>query len=159
MVKKILIILCAVILLAGCGGKKGPMSRSDQEIDIQEALFRYQFTHNYSSIGQKANVYFLALGTRTDPSQELLYRFKGHTPMVKAASATSHLGFGGVTDRSSGKLGIIFRVGNIQWVQDGDVVVEGGWHESQESHYQTKYRMKLQDGAWTVVEEGVDYIE
>ena len=150
-------VLCA-LLLVGMGCKKAPITKERREDDIRVAVLRYMFEHNDSEMQQDAEVYFIAVEARTDPTQDLLARFKGNQPRVKPVSAATHFGYGGVKDRSSGAAGIIFTVRKINWLSDVQVLVTGEYFESSESTEQSQYKVLFEDSRWVVTETEMEWI-
>jgi len=122
--------------------KKKPMAQED---DIREAVFRYQFKRNLGLQGQCAGAYYLTFidtsGKNKDPDVKFMQRFTGNTPPIKGASQCT-TGFGsfisckgdtyqefGVVDRKTGKTGLQFTVGEIDWLRKDFVVVDGSCYE------------------------------
>jgi hypothetical protein len=157
MSRVVLVVLCA-LLLVGVGCKKAPITQEQREDEIREVVLRYMFDHNNSALQQDAEVYFIAVGSRTDPSQDLLAKFKGNQPRVKSVSAATHLGYGGVKDRSSGAAGIIFTIREINWLSDKQVLVTGEYFEDSESTGLSQYDVKFEDERWVVSETEMEWI-
>ena len=169
------ILLATLVLsLVGCAGQPvatwsepSPLapvapvpagSRSEaaqREIDLLEAVYRYQFTHNASSATHhgRAEVYFLSGPGKQDPAAELLARFAGHTPPVAPASAAGSKVWYGVKHGESGAQGIILRVDEIRWIDPDTAEVEGGYYENSRSASENTYRVARKDGRWTVVND------
>ena len=101
---------CFLILIAlsGCG-VLAPSSRSADEEDICEAVFRYQFEDEGSAGPDKTNVYFIEIEGGNDPSPALLKRFAGHKPPVKPKSACTSSARG-VKDKQTGEAGVVFYI-------------------------------------------------
>lgn len=158
MIQRIFIVVCALLLLGGFGCKKAPLTKAQIEDNIREAVFRYMFEHNASAMQQNAEVYFLAVGSRTDPSQDLMARFKGHTPRVKTVSAATHLGIGGIKDRATGAKGLLFNIREISWITDDEVIVTGGYFEGGVSSSENQYHVFFQDNEWVVTEAEMQWI-
>lgn len=152
-----LLVLCA-LLMVGLGCKKAPITKEQREDDIREAVLRYMFEHNDSAIQQDAEVYFIAVESRTDPSQDLLAKFKGNQPRVKPVSAATHMGYGGVKDRSTGAVGIIFTIREIDWLSNTQVLVTGEYFEESESTGKSQYKVMFEDGHWVVTETEMEWI-
>ena len=90
--KTIFLLLCG--LLVGCATQsrvapKPPVTLTNEEGDIYEAVFRHQFPHNASATQQSAGSYFIQI-QGADPSDAFLQRFSGQTPLVKRASEARH---------------------------------------------------------------------
>jgi len=112
---------CLLILfvLPGCGVVV-PSSRSADEEDIRETVFRYEFENEGSAGPDKTNVYFIEIEDGNDPSPALLKRFAGHKPPVKPKSACTSSARG-VKDRQTGKAGVVFYISEIDWKPKGKV--------------------------------------
>ena len=93
--------------------------------NIQEAVFRYLFLHNQSGHQDKPDYYCLSVAG-SDPSYEFMRRFKGNKRPVRKASQCSADPFKGVSDKSTGKRGLIFGIDSIKWNSATSVEVEGG---------------------------------
>ena len=61
-------------------------SKTSEELDICEAVFRHVFEHNASGQQQNANAYYLLIFGK-DPTEAFLARFQEHHPPVKMGSA------------------------------------------------------------------------
>jgi hypothetical protein len=144
-----------------------PVDRAAAELDILEAVFRYQFDHNHSGRSPSAFDYvFLSLASDTglglpkDPPASLLARFKDHVPPVEPASgADTHAGSGmrsSVRHKQKGGRGILFFLTNIRWIDDSTVEVDGGSHSGCES--ENTYRAERRDGVWVVVRDDLHWI-
>ena len=158
MVNRIIVIVCALLMMVGMGCKEAPITKEQREENIREVVFRYMFEHNASEMQQDAEVYFIAVESRTDPTQDMLKRFKGHKPPVKPVSATTHFGWGGVKGRSSGKAGIIFTVREIDWISDTQVLVTGEYFEDSESTGRSQYKVLFENEQWVVTETEMEWI-
>lgn len=154
----ILFVLCVLLMLGGMGCKKAPITKEQREDNIREAVLRYMFENNASAMQQDAKVYFIAVDARTDPTQDLLGRFKGNQPPVKPVSAATHFGWGGVKDRGSGAAGLIFTVQKIDWISDSQVLVAGEYFEDSESRGGTQYKVLFENDQWVVTETEMEWI-
>lgn len=110
----------------------------EQLLAICEAVFRYQFEHNASAAQQKASAYFLSIDGKDAPT-DLLNRFEGQRPAVKAGS-----------EFSEGK-GLNFRIDTLIWLDEVTVEAEGGYYEGNVSASGNTYRLERQDGTWKVI--------
>jgi hypothetical protein len=129
-------------------------SKTEQEDDIREAVFRHQFAHNASAIKQKAKAYYLALGSlinKRDPSSEFMQRFKGHKPSVERASLAEER-YGRIRD------GLIFYIVEIRWINENEVEVSGGYHEGNMSSSGNKYQVVRKNGKWVVKKDTMKWI-
>ena len=59
----------------------------------------------------------------------------------------------GITHKVTGERGLIFRVTEITWVTGGEVMVEGEIYGSGVSREGHEYRVVLDNGKWTVIED------
>src|SRR6478672_10738138 len=67
-----------------------------QQNDIREAVFRYQFGHNASIQGNSAGVYCISVENKPDPPDSCMKRFAGFKPPVHKASDCSTDAYKGV---------------------------------------------------------------
>ncbi len=156
----IVFIIAFMVLFVGCSEQKGsepqakdqknqqvsPIKTEQQEnLDICEAVFRYQFKHNASGAKQNAKAYFLEI-LRKDPSPEFLARFKDNAPPVKKGS-----------EFAIGK-GLKFKVGGIKRLNDSKVEVSGGYYEGGLSSSGCTYSVVLKDKKWVVTERKMLWI-
>lgn len=159
---KPLIAILTLLLAAGCSsGIVTPIADHElYEIDrIREAVYRYQFVHNYSGQQQQAQVYFLSaripsppeastIWSETDPSSDLLARFEGHQPPVRPWSQSTTSVYG-VFDRTTGERGLLFNVSSI--IAGGDTAqVEGGYFEGGLSASGNTYYLRRVNSSWSV---------
>jgi len=132
--------------------------RLAQEDSIREVVFRYQFDHNASGLKKDAAAYCLSLSDgRTDPSDQFITRFKGNQPPVRKISEcglVNHV----VTDVTTGKRGLIFRVTQMRWISGKEVEVVGGYYEGGLSASGDTYRVVRQHGNWYVSEDRMNWI-
>ena len=138
-----------------------PWTSSPEELDILEAVFRYQFEHNASSATalNRAKYYFIAIGERETPTDlpaELLVRFSGHSPPVEPASLADTSGI--VRHTGDGGQGIVLRVESIERIDADTVRVRGGYYEANRSASGSTYRVERRDGKWTVVDDVMNWI-
>jgi hypothetical protein len=158
MYKQIFTLLCALLLLGAVGCQKMPETQADRDDEVRAAVFKYMFEQFTPELQADVEVYFLALGSRTDPRSELLERFKGHLPPVKKVSASSRLGTGGVRDRVTGAKGVIFNIGEVKWISDKEVIVTGGYYQGGEGAAGGQYHVTFEDREWVVEEAEMQWI-
>ncbi|HKI02702.1 MAG TPA: hypothetical protein VKK31_12050 [Thermoanaerobaculia bacterium] len=148
---KNLAILALLATLGGCAGNAnatdpaasnsaGSPSRAADEVEIAAAVFRYQFDHNASAIQKKAEKYCLSLPGEKSPGAAFLQRFEGNKPPVMAADQC---------DRKSGK-NLFFRIQKIDWREDGEVWVRGGYYEGNLSSSLELFQVMNENGKWVV---------
>ena len=141
---KNLSILILVITVSACASSAPPPSsgpgRLTAEIDIAEAVFRYQFAHNASAIHQNADHYCLSFPNERSPDAAFLQRFDGNHPQVMSADECQ---------RKSGH-DLFFRLQRYDWQSDTEVWVSGGYWEGNLSSSNEIYRVRLKNGKWVV---------
>jgi hypothetical protein len=139
----ILILLLAPLAISACASA-GPAPSSEAQAaatsDIAEAVFRYQFRHNASSLQERADRYCLSLPGERSPDAAFLQRFDGNTPPVMGVEECR---------RQSGK-NLLFRVQRLDWRSDDEVWVTGGYWEGNLSSSGESYRVRRKDGKWVV---------
>jgi hypothetical protein len=153
MIRNSLLTLLVLLTLYSCSsGLKGvsPLSEEDQ---IREVVFRYQFEFNASGLGKSAYAYYLSIEGNDDPSPKLLKQFEGYLPQVKPVSASElEPGTAQVIDRETGLPGLIFWIGEVRWLSNYEVEVEGGYEEASESGSVNIFRLEKKGDRWEVVE-------
>jgi hypothetical protein len=125
--------------------------------DIREAAFRYLFEHNPSSQQKKAAVYFLSFlngrnskeARGTDPGDVFMRRFANQSPRV-AKGSEARIGRDGVRDQKTHEKGIIFNLGEVRWLADDSVEIDGGHYEAGLSASGNTYFLKKKSGKWAV---------
>lgn len=139
---------------------KTMLARERSELDIREAVFRYQFRHNASGQQQKTGVYCLSLtyDELTDPPAELMKRFSAQKPPVREASNCVSDLIRGVRDKVTGKPGIVFFAAKVDWISANVVDVWGGYYEGGLSASGNTYRVVRRNGRWTVVKDHMNWI-
>jgi hypothetical protein len=142
-----LVVLAVLSAAAGCAGGPAPTasnspspSRAAAEDDIAEAVFRYEFDHNASSIQKRAEKYCLSLPGEKMPSAEFMQRFQGNHPPVASADQC---------ERKSGH-SLFFRVLKLDWRKDNEVWVRGGYWEGNLSSSIELFRVVNDHGKWVV---------
>ena len=136
--------------------------RQSQLDDIREATFRFLFGKNASSLQQNAKVYFLTIGNLSktqsqDPDEAFMKRFADHQPRVARRSDAKESP-DGVTDKITGERGLIFNVGEIQWISDREVQVSGGYFEAGLSASGNTFYLRKKNGKWEVQREKMHWI-
>jgi len=136
--------------------------RHEQEDAVREAVFRYQFTNNAAhgpaTAEKMIETYYLSIGEKDgDPSVALMKRFAGHKPSVRKVSECSTAKMR-VTDKQTGKLGLIFRVRSIKWISDTEAEVKGGYYEDGRSASGNTYRVRRKGGIWQITKDKMDWI-
>jgi hypothetical protein len=148
----LLLFAFASLTLAGCDARK------NQEDEIREAVFRWQFEHNASGQQQKAEAYYLEIGEEGNPSDEFMKRFAKHTPPVRKVSDCTFDGVTVVRDKKTGERGLIFKVTSIEWKSDTEVDVKGEYYEAGLSASGNTYTVKKENGKWKVIKDKMHWI-
>jgi hypothetical protein len=131
-------------VLAGCAPIDHGGAAGRENVNIAEAVYRYQFRHNASYVQQDADAFFLKL-LGDDPPQALMERFEGHEPPVKRGS-----------DFETGK-GLLFEIETIE-VKGRAAEVQGGYYEGFLSSSGNTYYVERSDGGWHVAKRREDWI-
>lgn len=156
-----LIVLVAVIaLFIGCSKQQGvelqtqdqqntttsqPNNQEQENLDICEVVFRYQFKHNASVVQQNANAYFILI-FKQDPPDKFLARFTDNTPPVRKGS-----------DFAIGK-GLVFSIGSINRIDENTAQVYGGFYEAGLSSSGNLYTVVRKNGKWVVAKDEMQWM-
>ena|SRR5882757_1160849 len=135
--------LALLLLVTACASGGPPPSPEEQAVaatDIAEAVFRYQFQHNASTLQQTAERFCLFLADERSPDAAFLRRFDGNSPPVAAGSQC---------DRKAAR-DLFFRVQRLDWQSDDEVWVRGGYSEGTARSAAETFRVHRKDGHWTV---------
>jgi hypothetical protein len=147
-----------LLLVFASVGLSADDARKNQEDDVREAVFRWQFEHNASGQQKKAKAYYLQIGEKGDPSDALMKRFAEHKPPVRKVSACTADAGKGVLDKKTGERGLIFRVTSIEWKSDTEVDVKGGYYEGGLSASGNTYTVKKENGKWKMTNDKMHWI-
>jgi hypothetical protein len=120
---------------------------STEELDIIEAVFRYEFQRNCFWETEDAT-YFIAIEGK-DPDEAFMKRFKDNKPPVKKLSQRIHER-GVAKDKETGKPGVIFEVGKPEMTNIDSAKVSGGVRSGPDSGSGNTYYLKLVKGKWVV---------
>src|SRR4030095_7430097 len=137
-------VLPFLFLVIGCAADPAPTANLSApasrtaEADIAEAVFRYQFDHNASAIQKKAEKYCLSMPDGRTPTAEFLGRFAGNRPPVLAADQC---------ERKAGR-SLVFHVQKLDWRNDHEVWVRGGYWEANLSSSIEMFRVLHENGKW-----------
>ncbi len=132
-------------------------TRISDEADIREAVFRYEFVHNSSIQGRRAAVYCLSAEGNSGPPDVFIKRFAGFKPRVGKVSECS-TDPRRVTEKSTGKHGLVFRVKSIRWISETEVVVLGGYYEDGLSASGDTYTLRKEQNKWKVCNALMDWL-
>ena len=153
-----LLLVVSLLALAACNRSGMHEAVNDPALDVQEAVFRYQFEHNASGRKQSADFYCLGLRDKQDPPEELMRRFAGHSPKVFPASQCTTDARSGVSHGIMSGEGLVFSITEIKWISDSEVEVSGGYYEGGLSSSGNIYRLKRVAGKWQVHEDTMEWI-
>ncbi|SRR6266568_319216 len=140
------------------------LGRPGHDDDIREVVFRELFPHDFSGHGRNAAVYFIEVDSGKlpgaelccwDPSDDLLGRFRSHTPPVKPVSAGLPLRMANDTlsDPERGQAAVLFSTRSLCWVSDSEVEVEAeSWIDALGSR-DYRYTVVFKSGKWVVTSE------
>ena len=122
-----------------------PECEQQENLDICEAVFRYQFKHNASTIQQKAKAYFITI-LKQNPSDEFLTRFMGNIPPVRKGS-----------DFAIGE-GLIFYINSVSRIDENTARGSGGYYEAELSSSNNIYTVVRKNGKWAVENDEMQWI-
>ena len=114
-----------------------PKYEQQENLDICETVFRYQFKHNASMVQQNAKAYFITI-LKQDPSDEFLALFSANTPPVRKGS-----------DFTVGQ-GLVFSIRSINRIDEHTVQVFAGYYEAELSSSESIYTVVRKKGRWVV---------
>ena len=147
--------LCG-LLLPGCS--KSNASKSSGDIDVQAAVFSYQFDHNGSLQQKNAKAFYLCIGEeRSDPSAELMKRLTGGNPPVRKFSECTATGENGVLDKKTREPGVVLRVVSIKPISATEAEVKGDFFEGLGSAAGSIYNLSKSGGEWQVTNEKMEW--
>jgi hypothetical protein len=121
----VLILVALIAPLAGSARQQQqstPSGSAQQEEDVREAVFRYQF----KTLDFQVAFYFIAVDNK-NPSQAFIDRFRENQPIVRGASEAKFekKPIPGYVDKRTEKQGIMFRQEAIHWNSDSQAEVQG----------------------------------
>jgi hypothetical protein len=128
-----------------------PKTASDG--DILETVFRYQTTHNYSEIQEKAAAYCIEVNEGEDLPAEFMSRFR-NTPKIQVASSCAAVSQGRcqhIEDVRTHQPALSLQVQSIRRVFPDTVSVVGGFVEYCENLADYEYVLRRYDGRWVIV--------
>jgi len=131
-------------------------AREAEEMNLREAVLRYQMRHNASSQRSGAKVYCLTIA-RLDPDDAFLRRFASHEVPVRKAS-DCNASERGVFDKATGAMGLELHAGTVTWFSGNEATVQGGYYEASLSASRNVYRLKKNGNGWAVVEDRLTVI-
>jgi hypothetical protein len=143
-------------LVSGCAPN---MNKADEELQIQQAVLRYQFEHNAAA--NKYDIFCISIGegkTALDAPIKLIRGVNDVNHKVLKSSDCSENEGNGVTERASGKPALMLNVGQVKWLTKDEVVVDGGYYEASLSSSGNTYRLKKMSGVWRVIKDEMNWI-
>jgi hypothetical protein len=131
-----------------------PKTRQEQEEDILEAVFRYQFEHcPYGFVGQQTTFYLSIANFRKgippfpirkrDPNDAFMNRFQSQNPQVKKHSVISY--------KDSNFINL--SAGNIKWLNNAEVEVMGEYSGNPNEEALFLYHLVRAGNRWIVTIE------
>lgn len=167
--KRTVLVLLAVIFLTAILYVPVRLPTWTSEDDIREAVFRYQFRHNYSGLQSDAKAYYLAIrdgwaspsgssGDWRDPAPWFMKRFGGNRPVVRSVSECTADPGRGVRDKRTDERGLVFVVGRITFISETEAEVEGGYYEGGVSASGIRYRVVKRNDRWVVTGDKLVWI-
>ncbi len=154
-------IAFTLLTLASCSSNTSETSPSamvleGEDLEIAEALFRYQFEHSCMVKEMRSPVdhYFLAVGDGQDPPAELMERPSGHSPRIWPISKSTNRLDSGLPAQhvEHGGSGLIFWIERITWIDEDSVEVEATDFQSGASAAEGTYDLEKQEGRWICTE-------
>jgi len=142
------ILMAAVVGAPALQKTAGGAPRADQEDNIREAVFRYQF----KSFDLLVAYHFISMYGK-NPSAAMLQRFHGEQPPVLPVSESEKLKkpMKLIQNRNDFKQGALFNQGQIKWISDTKADVDGGFECGDICDEATGvYHVSRQDNKWVV---------
>lgn len=151
-------------LLSGCASFRGgpnahlfPVAITADEAMIYETVFRYQMSRHTLPPPETISAYCISI-RGADPSDAFLLRFSEQAPPVLKASDAYTVGGGIVYARGKKGLAFKFSVGEVRWIDENTVDVEGGYSLSSLAASGNIYRLVRRGAHWTVVKDTLQWI-
>jgi hypothetical protein len=143
-------------LMSGCAPN---LNKADEELQIQQTVFRYQFEHNAAA--NKYDIFCIAISkgkTDSDAPTKLIQGLNDvRHKVVKSSDCDENAG-NGVIERASGKPALMLNVGQVKWLTEDEAVVEGGYYEASLSASGNTYGLKKMSGVWKVIKDQMNWI-
>ena len=152
------VLLWSVFMQTGCSIKQLSDNTIQTEDLIREAVFRYYFNSRYANGIDDMKYIFLSV-QNNNPSDILLQRLQGHTPLVAPISAANLSQAGSIVLQSDGtSQGVVFSISKIKWVSKYQVTVECQNTSSQLGVSGGLMKLKYIKGQWQVVSHSLIWI-
>ena len=155
-----------LLLISGCASPEARLAKGIDppgvDLDLLEATFRYQFTHNESGNNGHAALFCIGYGEDllpgdNQPSPEMLRRLSDVTPHVGAIWQCKDRGRG-LKSKESGELAMQFTLGEVTCMTADRCEVHGGYYEASQSASGHIYLLEKHDGRWSVVKDQLNGI-
>jgi hypothetical protein len=148
--KGLLISVLLAAVVAAPAPQKGSdeTSRAAQEDVIREAVFRYQF----KNLDLLVAYHFISVNGK-NPSPALVQRFHDANPPVLPVSESERIKkpMRAVQNRRDYKQGVLFNLGQIKWISDTTVNVDGGFECGDMcDEYSGVYHVSKHENKWVV---------
>lgn len=135
------------------------IQRSTRELDIREALFRYQVVDLAATNAGTTPRWCLSLTTgsamshsersRVDPPLELMQRFDDGSGSYLPVSACQ-ISAGGTSVVATGESAAALISGSVTWVSETSITIEASYHKHGHNAGGGTYVMELIEGMWRV---------
>lgn len=130
------------------------VSRNSNDDDlIREVIFKVNIEQWHKrNTNRKIKSYYLAVDDIQDPSESLIKKFAGYGFPVKKVSESLIEPEGSiVTDKKTGKQGIIFSISKLEWKNIDEVKATGGNYMGNMASYYCLYTLRRENGEWKIV--------
>jgi len=155
--KRLVLILGTLSFLGAAENPNFPHWTKIDE-DVAEAVFRFQFAHNTSTLQGRSSFYCLAVGPlEKSPSDEFMKRFAADVPPVRKKSDCKEEWHVGGLDPNTHTRGLIFKVRAITWRSKTEAEAEGVLFEDIDKGSGSTFTVKKKDGHWTVTKEALHW--
>jgi hypothetical protein len=144
-------LLMLVLFFASVPGSPSCQAqKADVADDIREAVLRHMFGHEAQQQKPYTKVLFISV-EKKDPDDKFIARFKGHIPPVKKGSDSVITGdMGGVMDKETGEGGMLYSVGEIKWINENEVDIDGSYYVANLFAGGCRYRVVPDGDKWIV---------
>lgn len=144
-------LLMLVVFLASVPGSASSLGqKTESENDIREIVLLYMFEHEAQQQKPYTKVLFISV-QKKDPDDKFIARFKDHIPPVKKVSESVITGdMGGVVDRRTREVGMLYSLGEIKWINENEVDIDGSYHVAKLFAGSCRYRLVRDRDKWIV---------
>jgi len=113
---------------------------------IEEAVYRYEIQNSEGH--EPTSLFFLALKQDRDPDSEVIKRLKGVYRVKPISQSVNYHTV--IKDKETGEPGVVLRVGDIKWVNDTSVEVEGSAYSGWGDVKGYVYHLMRRENSWVV---------